>query len=487
MATLAQPTLTAPDPTVRPTLAIGLTAAMITALVQSFVLSIDCDVSWLITVNEKMLAGQRLYVDVVEVNPPASIWLYTPLVWLAQRLALRPEAVLVAGFIACALLTCALALRISANLRRPPNPLIFFGVLCFVELILPLGTFAQREHAAILFAVPALAALAVLGENRALSLPWRILGGLAAGMVIVLKPHFALAIVPALAFAAWRARAVKPLIPFAAAAVTMVAIYAAAVLILTPEYLQLLPLLADVYLPLRERWSILLAGPVLIVPLAIYALAFALRPRGFAVLPMMFLIGSAGFAAAAVIQGKGYLNHALPGMALGFVGLMLLATEAHVERQRRRLVLACAALLAGLELYAMGSIRPIAGLAEAVARVAPPRPSIITLGPDLLTGHPLVRNVDGTWAGSRAGLFIAAGAHPQLAAASGPARTRLLRWYEADLDAFALDVQRERPNVMLVDTRPDFAWLRQERKVQNVIKAYSPRARVGDVEIWTRR
>jgi len=474
-------------PALRPTLAIGFAAAVITALVQSFLVPIDCDVSWLITVNEKMLAGQRLYVDVIEVNPPASIWLYTPFVSVAHALHLRPEAVIATAFIAGALATSALALRISAHLRRPPDRLIFFGMLCFVELLLPLGTFAQREHAAILFATPALTALAVIAEKRPLPLSLRVIAGLAAGVVIAIKPHFALAIVPAVALAAWQAGSVKPMIPAAAAGVAVIALYAAAVLVVTPEYLQLLPMLAAAYLPLHDYWLTLLRGPVVIVPVAIYALALFLRPGRIAALPAMFLIASAGFAVAGLIQGKGYLNHALPGMALGFVGLVLLAMQAGIERGRRNFVLAATAALACLEVYAMASIQPIPGLAQAVTRVAPPRPSVITLGPDLLTGHPLVRNVNGRWTGSRAGMYIAVGAHSQLAGAVGPEKSRLLNWYEADIDAFVKDVQRERPDVILVDARPELAWLRAEPKIQSAIAGYGPRARVGDVEVWVRR
>jgi len=485
MATLAQPTLIRPGATFRPTLLIGLAAAITAALVQSLLLSLDCDVSWLITVNERMLAGQRLYVDVIEVNPPASIWIYTPPIWLAQQLNLRPEAAIVAAFIAGALVSCDLTVRISAQLRRPPNPLILVALLAFAELLLPLGNFAQREHAAVLLAAPALAALAVLADKGMLSLSCRVIAGLAAGMVIVLKPHFSLAIVPAAAFATWHARAPRPMIPAAAAAVALIAVYAMAVILFTPAYLQVMPILADVYLPLRERWPTLLGGPVVIVPLAIYALAFALRPGRMAALPRMFLIGSAGFAVAALIQGKGYLNHALPGMALGFVGLALLGAEPGIDPQRRRFVLPVAGALACLELYAMACIRPIAGLAEAVERVAPPRPSVITLGPDLLTGHPLVRNVDGRWAGSRAAMYIAGGAHARLSG-TGPRDQRLLQWYEADVDAFAADVRRERPDVILVDSRSELRWLRNEHKVQLAIAAYRPRARVGDVEIWVR-
>src|SRR5437868_13748013 len=118
MATLAQSPLLRWVPRFRPVLLIGFASAVITALIQSFFVPIDCDVSWLITVNEKMLAGQRLYVDIIEVNPPASIWLYTSFVWLAHQLQLRPEAVIVAAFIGSALAASTLALRISAHLRR---------------------------------------------------------------------------------------------------------------------------------------------------------------------------------------------------------------------------------------------------------------------------------------------------------------------------------------------------------------------------------
>jgi hypothetical protein len=487
MATLAQSGVRRSGFGFRPMLALGLAAGILTALVQSFLLSIDCDVSWLITVNEKLLAGQRIYVDVIEVNPPASIWLYTPAVWFAGWLHVRPEATVVAAFILLAFATSALAVRISAKLRQPPNPLVLFGALCFVELLLPMGTFAQREHAALFFAVPALAALAVLAEGRPLSPRARVMAGVAAGLVIALKPHFALAIVPAGLFAVWKSRSVKPMIALGAAALTVVLAYLASILAFTPEYLKLLPVLAQTYMPLRERWSILLLGPVVIVPLATYVLGFALRPARTGTLPWMFLIGSAGFVLAALIQGKGYLNHALPGIGLGFVGLALLATTAGVEPGRRRIVVAAGAALACLELYAMACIRPIPGLAEAVTRVAPPRPSVITLGPNLLTGHPLVRNVSGRWAGSRAALFIAAGAHARLPAAPAAAKANLRRWYEDDLAAFAGDVQRERPDVILVDARPELAWLSREPVVGAVTAPYARRARVGDVEIWVRR
>ena len=487
MATAAQARPRRPQARFAAAIPLLLAATVFAVLVQSLFIPIDSDVSWLITVNEKMLAGQRLYTDVIEPNPPASIWLYTPAVWAAAQLRLRAEAAVVALFILFALCSCAATLRLCDRLSRPPHPLVLAASVAFVTLVLPLGTFAQREHAALLLALPVLAGLAVIADRQGLSMRAALAIGAAAGMVIVIKPHFALAMVPPLCFAAWRARGLKPVLPVALAAAGVVAGYAMALVAFAPDYFRLLPMLGAVYLPLREQWTTLLRGPVLIMPLAIYALAFILRPRRVDSLAAMFLIGSAGFALAALIQAKGYLNHALPAMALGLVGLALVATQPEIQAQRRRLVLISAAALAGLQLFAMASIQPIPGLAAAVARVAPAKPSMITLGPDLLTGHPLVRNVDGRWVGSRPALFIAAGAHRQLAGASGVERTRLQRWYDSDIESFAADVRQQRPDVILVDVRPEVAWLRNDLRVRQVMAAYRPAARAGAVEVWVRR
>jgi hypothetical protein len=64
---------------------------------------------------------------------------------------------------------------------------------------------------------------------------------------------------------------------------------------------------------------------------------------------------------------------------------------------------------------------------------------------------------------------------------------RLLRWYRADLESFAADVRRERPDVILVDARPGLEWLRKEPVIARAIAPYRPAARADDVEVWIRR
>ena len=77
----------------------------------------NTDVSWEITLSEKILDGQRLYVDLIELNPPASTFLYLPAVALARALGLTPEIVVDALVLTGALVSLAIAGNIVRRYR----------------------------------------------------------------------------------------------------------------------------------------------------------------------------------------------------------------------------------------------------------------------------------------------------------------------------------------------------------------------------------
>ena len=72
MTTLAMPS------TARLTLPrwLPLACIFVLAVFLRHVLVANTDVSWDLTAADKFLDGQRLYVDVIEVNPPATVLLY---------------------------------------------------------------------------------------------------------------------------------------------------------------------------------------------------------------------------------------------------------------------------------------------------------------------------------------------------------------------------------------------------------------------------
>ena len=125
------------------------------------------DVSWLITANERWLEGARPYRDFIEMNPPASLWLYTPPVALAHALSLRPEiAVSAFGF----LLTVA-SLALSFAIARGAGLLARVGALGWIAipfafLALPGDAFMERDVMAAVFGLPFVADAAARAGGR---------------------------------------------------------------------------------------------------------------------------------------------------------------------------------------------------------------------------------------------------------------------------------------------------------------------------------
>lgn len=464
--------------------ALMLGLAALALAIQFFVVPIDADVSWLITVSERILGGQRLYVDIFEVNPPASVWLYLPQVALAHALGVRPETLIVIATTAAALASTIIAARLCRSEAVAPTLMVL--LLGFVTLILPGGLYAQREHYALLLMLPVAAVMARIAERKARAVSTLLLAGAAAGLVIVTKPHFLFAIVLPAIYAAIAGRAWRAVGIAAGAAAIVLAAYGAAILTAAAAYLDAIPMLAEIYGPMRDSSANLLLGSAVLVPATLAALAWVLRPGTLGRFQVILALAIAGFTIAVLIQGKGYWNHALPGIGLGLVmlGWSVFSPRQPSGRSRAgRLALAGVALAV---LYATLSIQPPRGLVATLRAVAPPNPSLITLGTELSTGHPAVRLVDGQWAGSRASLFAAAGVRYRTASRTGNVPPELARHYREDIRTFARDVTRNRPIVILVEDKSS-RWLTKEPEIAAVLRDYRPAARAGKIAIWLRR
>jgi hypothetical protein len=465
-------------------LAVLALTALIALALQSLVVPIDADVSWLITVSERVLSGDRLYVDIFEVNPPASVWLYLPQVAVAQLIHVRPEAMIVAVTTALALISVVATARLNNQFRAIPR-LPLLAILGVVTLVLPGGLFAQREHYALLLALPVAWTMALIASGKRVGLRSLLLAGLAAGLIIVIKPQFVFAVALPAIFAAvagqgWRAVAVA-----ACAGLAAIFVYALAIAALAPAYLGLLPMLAEVYGPMREHWPKLLLGVSVVSPLALCAAAVVLSARPVPRLTLVLILMIIGFTIAVVIQGKGYWNHALPGIALALVALTVSMLRPGPSTHRSLELAALAMIGVGVAATTF-MIQPPPGLVGALRETAPPHPSVITLGTDLWVGHPATRLVDGRWAGTRAALFTAAGVRYRTGNLTEPSSATYRHWYDEDLALLARDVDWAKPDVLLVE-REDMGWLAKEPVAQQILRQYRPARTVGGVEIWLRR
>ncbi len=458
--------------------------AALAILLQS-VSSLDCDVSWLISVAERVTDGALLYRDVEEVNPPASVLLYMPFVAVARAAGMRVEPVTVGLGIVLAALSLIQAGRLLDRSVRISSGLV--ATAAFALLILPADLFAQREQLALVAGLPMLALMVARAEGRSVPRTGACTAGCGAGLMIVIKPHLALAL---LGVAAWLVVRRRPFgkalgVEWAAVVLTCVG-YAAVVLVAFPRYLQhMLPLLRLVYLPARDTWANLMTGPVVVVPAAVAILTLWLS-RGTPSKPTtVALLATGGFVLAALVQGKGYLNHGYPGVAMA---LLAVALELARPGKARASGWLCTWMIGLTSAYGYARVPEPHALRDAVVRAGPPHPRLIGVSFDFALGHPLTRWVDGRWIGRRGSLWATGGARQQLEERSlSPERQAALRQVEAD-DAglLAADIVAHAPDIVLVDEHPGLTFIKSHRALAAAMAVYRPTAKVGSITLWTR-
>jgi hypothetical protein len=477
---------------------LALAALVAVAIALRHWLAANTDVSWLLTCAERVIDGGRLYADIIETNPPMAVLVYIPGVLLARALGCPAETVtdaLVFAAILVSLAATASILRRSAARRGVPGwPLGLLGF--FVLAILPMQTFGQREHIALIGLLPMLAVIALRAQGEAPPRWAVVTAGLGAGVALAFKPYFAIGLGCGLGALAVQARAWRGLVaPENVIAAAFGALYLVGVTLLFPEFFSVIgPMVRDVYLPVGLPFEALLAKPA--VPLwAILTLAIlALRRRGGIDATLLLLLASsAGFALAFLAQRKGWPYHSYPMLTLALLGLgqALLSPARPAPGRALRigvvLVLAVVAVRAMLWFDVAFDARP---LRQAVSRLGP-RPAILAITGEPGIGHPLVRALGGTWVSRQQGLWIATYLEfMRRDGPLGPARDAMLDAYAARERAMLIeDIRIRPPTVVLVDdlTGAGSAWLRAHPDIAALLADFVAVETVNNVAILARR
>ena len=464
-----------------------LIVVTIVAIVLRLLIVTATDVSWLITLSEKVLDGTRLYVDLIEVNPPASVLLYLPAVALARLIGLAPEIVVntLVFFAAGASLWITSRILMRARLLDGVDGWAFAAFAASLLLIFPARTFAQREHIAVIVLLPALAVYAARAQGIFPGFAATVIAGIGTGIALSIKPHFALAIILAAAAAAYHAKSWRP--TFALEhwiAGGIVAVYGASVLIFYPQFVaDVLPLVQTVYVPIRLPWlGILTHAAAILWLISIFLLARQQQEAIFQPRFSILLLASCGFALAYAAQGKGWPYHSYPMLALVLLALAILpGTREKMtpegiaiknSRTDRLISLVVTLCLVGAGFYWMTRAVDFTPLAEIIRRNAV-QPKVLAISSDIGLGHPLVRQVGGKWAQRVGSLWITENAEWLLKTERSPAvAARLERYAAGDRAMLREDIRRERPDIILLDMDWQ-ARARSDPALSELLGAYS--------------
>jgi hypothetical protein len=468
-------------------------AMLLAAALVQVPLVLNADLACLVSLDEKILDGGRLGIDLFELNPPLSVYMYMPAAWLARVTGLAPEyivIILVIVEIAAALVVidrAGAAARLGAGERT-------FAVwsLALSLAILPGAVFGQREHIAVVALTPFVAVTAL--RWRGLD-PGRvaILAGMGAGLAMSIKPFFALVTGLPIILAVVRRRSLRPLFtPEACLAAVIVIGYGAIVAAAFPAYLSTYaPMVAEAYLPIREKLRDLLIVPVPVIFASIVFLRM-LAPQNFRIAgdATPWLAAAVGGAASFLLQGKGW-----PYMAFALCMFAIAAPLLHVctKALRPPVVIGGLATVVVIGLYLSSPAPGFPPLAARVQALAEHK-RLLTITDHVGLGHPLVRRIGGTWVGSScAAQLLAAGAmlRENNSQPTESERAKLDGIINFERRHLLADVRSGRPDVILVDTlllsatRFDWlAWANSDPELEMELSHYREVEDVGRVRIF---
>ena len=458
----------------------------------------NTDIAWLLTVGGRILDGAVPYRDIIETNPPGSVLLYLPAVLIGRASGLDAQAI-VMGLtgLACAacLLACASVLRpvVLPGLRGPLT-----AAVAAVLVLLPLGSFGQREHVIFMTMLPLLCRVAArsLGDDGRRAAP-AVLAGAAAAVGFAVKPYYVLGLVGPAALL-WRRRgwcALAGSVDLWTAGCVAGALLCAQLLLFPAFAHDVLPLLVRIYLPQRQPTADLLGTQIGPAAMAALGAAFVTRrllpppDRAVAALADMAALASGGFFAAYLIQGKGWPYQAYPAVASALVSLAVTVLAFPPNRGASKAWLAriAASALAGFG-APWFSVRldidaAAPGLVAAVARLGP-HPRVMSVASDIAIGHPLVRRVDGVWVGTLMSGWIEqcvttiSGSGDR----QGPYATELA--FEAR--TMASDIRDRDPDAVLALAATWDGWIARKPEVAAALANYHRAGTYGIVTLWTR-
>jgi hypothetical protein len=405
------------------------------------------DTAWQLWIGAHLNGGARLYVDILEVNPPLWFWIGAAVERMAAATALPGLAILAGLF---ALVAAAAVLLIGAILRCPRDRLAY--ELALVATLALTSSFAlgQREQFAFITALPYVALIARRAEGRPLSARLAFAVGLFAAAGFALKHYFAL--VP-LGLEAWLflRRREFTLHPEWLALLLAASAYLVAMALLTPAYFtNMLPILRIAYGGFGGQ-------PLLLQPaIAVMLLTLlAVRPIRDRLSPASISAGIAAiaFLFAYLLQRKGFDYQAIP--ALGCTLACLFAAFAGVERRPRAptALAGAGALLVTLALPSLAGPSRFDGAARAATADLPDGASLLVLTSSGTTAWPLVEQRHFAWPSRHMTLWMLGPVW--LARTHGDTSPALERLGRQIVTETAIAIRCDRPRMILVDRRYD--------------------------------
>jgi hypothetical protein len=290
------------------------------------------DVSAVLNFTQRWVTGQRLYSELIDVNPPLIFLFNLPAAWLAEYTPLDGVNALLLCLVALCGLVWWLVERLRVGMAEGPVERAVLAALVPLAMVLPGYDFGQREVLMGTIAIP----YTFLAARRMLALPtgrWLLFGvTLLAALGFALKPHFLA--VPLLVEAAvllrrgWKRIGVSLADPVPWIMAGTWVLYVISIPVFFPDFFgHVVPLVWDFYVNLGAltAFQVLLTEDLGEATLLLLMVSTVCLLRRFGPLVLALWAAMAGAFISAWVQHKGWTYHAAPifmlgGLTAGLVG-----------------------------------------------------------------------------------------------------------------------------------------------------------------------
>ncbi|MBE9605586.1 hypothetical protein IAI18_11985 [Acetobacteraceae bacterium H6797] len=321
-------------------------AALLPALAYLLVVlspPLNHDVSAVLNFSERWLAGEDLYTDLIDVNPPLIFVLNLLPAWIADHTPLDGPRALQLCLLALAGVVWAMSARIRRGRNEGPVEAAVLSAVVPLYLVIAGYDFGQREHIMACAALPYFLLAARRVEGQPTRWPLLLSSTILAGLGFALKPHFlAIPAFVELVVLLERqrlaghgvsrletlARSIVDPVPWLLAAVW--AAYLASIFIFFDDYFgYVVPLVWDYYLDNGNlnRFSVLVSddmGPMVLLMLVLVPASLRLRAGALSRILAAALLGA---FLSAWVQHKGWTYHVLPMLMIGTLLACVLAAR----------------------------------------------------------------------------------------------------------------------------------------------------------------
>ena len=476
------------------------------SIYQTLHFSLNPDSSWLITAAEKMLSGEILGVDILESNPPASILIYVPGILFARLFSLPSEIGVSISIYLLTLFVCFFFQYIS----RKTNIIGFLptAIVClflvFITFVYFQLFFSQREHFAVLLAIPYILISSVrLSERKqSLSSGIYIISGCCMGLTGCIKPVFLLVplfLTLSCLFSTRNWRSLFVIENLSAGFIFL--LYVAGVLIFFNAYLTFLEeLLVSAYFSRVQNWSrVFFSEGFLYIIMAVLYVIMSLFFKQ-SILQKQFFIASIAFYLTFLIQRKGFFYQVYPALVTLYLATLLLCVQVVQKKilSLHSVIIKIPVLI--IILYTMSATA--SGIFSQWNVVTRPtqleayifknfsHPKMLSLAGKIGAGFPLARNVSAQWVGSVHSIFTA----PHLSL--DKQRYLLAGGYDADflvpekwlIKRVCKDIYEKEPTLIVLEHLPKWsAFIFSQPCVQDVMSNYHLTTTLDQTDLWVKK